>query len=180
MITNKNKNLTHILVKNIYYSLLECDPLIYEKLHIEENTNRIFYILVKILNNMLTNELIKNEFDAKFRILIRIIMSKEDIYRLAINIEYYNYEEYSIYITFDEIVLNIYKHTSRIINLIKFLYKTKNYNDITITLVKHDYPISFELDYINLNMFSDRIDINFYDIFDYNKIEEYLLNNDIR
>jgi hypothetical protein len=170
IITDKEKQLSHILIKNI----------------INEDFNNIIDILnlpIETKIAFITN--ILNLFNQ-----LNIINNNQD-YNILLKImnDYLLHEEYNEYYTFD-IYICIDYHCLKfnndnyfiILNLLYNIYNKKNFNDIIIKICKN----SFHHYYSNNDTSTptrtikhiDEISIiNFYELFNYNEIQKYLLEH---
>jgi hypothetical protein len=171
MITDKEKRLLHIFIKNII--------------------NNDFNNIIDILNLTIETKLKSIKNTLNFFITLNIINNNQnqdymDLLDIIDNYFVHNYDKifYSlldVYICIDYYCLKFNNDNCfNILNLLCNIYNKKNFNDIIIKICKNS--IYYSDDDIsaptNTRKHMDEIlIINFYELFNYDKIEEYLLEH---
>jgi hypothetical protein len=162
MISDKQKQLLHILIKN--------------KFQLIENPKYNYLYLIRNIMIIFKNyDLINHNFINHYNYILNIITMFCQFSK-SILPEYYDSYKISIYIKNNkQLEINLFRDELMFSNLIKNIYIDKNYDDIEISITSTKLGVTSA----RWNLIpKDNIICNFYEIFNYNKIEEYLLNND--
>jgi hypothetical protein len=161
MITDKEKQLLHILIKNEYkfvetYTFIGMIKYIIS-IFINHNLLKIYES--EYINNLydILNEFGDNRYDTNFK------------YKISI----YFYKDNNKYIK-TILCIDEFQH---LLDLIKSIYINKNYNDIKIEIIKNSCIFYRYNGILSANFAKEgyQQEFDFYELFDYNRIEEYLL-----